>query len=153
MQVASFEDAIAFFDGQVTLSDVNGVGYNLGVGFRWLHWAPFPHRAGADHRLQLLGGRHEHRVGQLLSAGRRELRIARRHVGSARQRLHPHSARSRSSARSPRRATIVFNENFLVLEAIADRNTSFNVAEAEIARRIMPDRDAWAFAGPYVLAN
>ena len=42
MQVQSFEDATAFFDGQATLNDVNGVGYNLGVGFRWLHWSPFP---------------------------------------------------------------------------------------------------------------
>ena len=39
------------------------------------------------------------------------------------------------------------------MESIADRNTSFNVAEAEIARRLMPDRDAWAFVGPYVLTN
>ncbi len=41
MQVANFQDAIAFFDGQATLSDVNGLGYNLGVGFRWLGWTPF----------------------------------------------------------------------------------------------------------------
>ena len=90
MRVASFEDAIAFFDGQATLSDVNGVGYNLGVGFRWLHWVALPARTGTDHGLQLLGRRHEHRSRQLLPAGRPELRIARRHVGFPRERLHPH---------------------------------------------------------------
>ena len=41
MQVVNFDDATAFFDGQVTLNDVNGPGYNLGLGFRWLDYVPF----------------------------------------------------------------------------------------------------------------
>ena len=31
MQVATFDDALMFFDGQVTLNDVQGIGFNIGV--------------------------------------------------------------------------------------------------------------------------
>jgi len=48
---------------------------------------------------------------------------------------------------------IGFQGNFLSEITVADEFSSLNVGEVEVARRLGPDRDAWAFASPYVLAN
>lgn len=152
MQVQSFEDAIAFFDGQVTLNDVNGVGYNLGVGFRWLHWSPFPIEPERITGFSFWtdgtsteSGNFFPQVGlSFESLGDRwDLRI---------NGYIPVGEKSQLGSFTPT-GNISYNENFLVEQTIADRNTSFYVAEAEIAARLMADRDAWAFAGPYTLVN
>lgn len=152
MQVQSFEDAIAFFDGQVTLNDVNGVGYNLGVGFRWLHWSPFPIEPERITGFSFWtdgtsteSGNFFPQIGlSFESLGDRwDLRI---------NGYIPVGQKSQLGSFTPT-GTIGYNQNFLVEQTIADRNTSFYVAEAEIAARLMADRDAWAFAGPYTLVN
>lgn len=152
MQVQSFEDAIAFFDGQVTLNDVNGVGYNLGVGFRWLHGTPFtmePERITGfsfwTDGTSTESGNFFPQVGlSFESLGDRwDLRI---------NGYIPVGQESQLGDFTPT-GSIGYNQNFLVEETFADRNTSFYVAEAEIAARLMADRDAWAFAGPYTLVN
>ena len=152
MRVASFEDAIAFFDGQATLSDVNGVGYNLGVGFRWLHWAPFPLEP------ERITGFSFWTDGTSTEAGNffPQIGLSYESLGDMWDfRVNGYIPIGQESQLGTFNATgaVAFSENFLVMESIADRNTSFNVAEAEIARRLMPDRDAWAFVGPYVLTN
>jgi len=152
MQVQSFEDAIAFFDGQVTLNDVNGVGYNLGVGFRWLHWSPFPIEPERITGFSFWtdgtsteSGNFFPQVGlSFESLGDRwDLRI---------NGYIPVGQKSQLGDFTPT-GNIGYDQNFLVEETIADRNTSFYVAEAEIAARLLSDRDAWAFAGPYTLVN
>ncbi|MGD9636248.1 MAG: beta strand repeat-containing protein, partial [Pirellulales bacterium] len=152
MQIQNFEDAIAFFDGQVTLNDVNGVGYNLGVGFRWLHWSPFPIEPERITGFSFWtdgtsteSGNFFPQIGlSFESLGDRwDLRV---------NGYIPVGQKSQLGSFTPT-GNISYDQNFLVEEAVADRNTSFYVAEAEVAARLLSDRDAWAFAGPYTLVN
>src|SRR6185436_4760091 len=48
MQVATFDDndAAAFLDGQVTLNEVDGVGFNIGVGFRAIDFPSYSMNTG-----------------------------------------------------------------------------------------------------------
>ena len=146
MRVANFQDAIAFFDGQVTLSDVNGVGYNLGVGFRWLGWTPFPLEPERITGFSFWADGSSTESGNFFP----QVGVSYESLGDMWDlRVNgyiPVGKESQIGEFTPTGA-VSFDENFLVQEAIADRNTSFNVGEAEIARRIMGDRDAWAFAG------
>lgn len=152
MQVQNFEDAIAFFDGQVTLNDVNGVGYNLGVGFRWLHWSPFPVEP------QRITGFSFWTDGTSTESGNffPQIGLSFESLGDRWDlRINgyiPVGQKSQLGSFTPT-GNIGYDQNFLVEEAVADRNTSFYVAEAEIAARLLSDRDAWAFAGPYTLVN
>ena len=41
MQVISMDDSAAIFDGQVTMNDIDGVGFNLGAGYRWMNFPPY----------------------------------------------------------------------------------------------------------------
>ncbi len=152
MRITNFEDAIGFFDGQVTLSDVNGVGYDLGVGFRWLHETPF---AGVGERIS---GVSLWTDGTSTASGSffPQIGLSYESLGETwdfRANAYiPVGQATQVGAFKPT-GDIVFSENFLVLEALADQNKSFEVGEIELARRIMPDRDAWAFAGGYALSN
>ncbi len=152
MRIANFEDAIGFFDGQVTLSDENGVGYNLGVGFRWLGWAPFPLEPERITGFSFWTDGTSTDTGNFFP----QVGVSYESLGDLWDlRVNgyiPLGQESQLGTFSPTGNT-TFQDNFLVSETFAIRNTSLNVGEAEIARRIMPDRDAWAFAGPYVLAN
>ncbi len=152
MQVANFDDAIAFFDGQVTLSDQQGVGFNLGVGYRWLQIAPysidnervngwsvwadgtstkednfFP-QVGVS--FESLGELWDLRANSYIPVGKQ------RQVGE----FKPTGDTN-------------FEGNFIseITQAFVD--TSFYAGELEAARRLGAQRDAWAFAGPYFLAN
>lgn len=152
MRVANFEDAIAFFDGQATLSDVNGVGYNLGVGFRWLGWNPVPFEPERITGFSFWADGTSTESGNFFP----QVGLSFESLGEMWDlRVNGYIPVGKESQLGAFRPTggISFDQNFLVQEAVADRNTSLNVAEAEIARRIMRDRDAWAFAGPYALVN
>ena len=35
-QIVTMDDTAAFFDGQVTLNESDGVGFNVGLGYRWI---------------------------------------------------------------------------------------------------------------------
>jgi hypothetical protein len=152
MRIENFEDAIAFFDGQVTLSDVNGVGYNLGVGFRWLGWAPFPSEPERITGFSLWTDGTSTESGSFFP----QIGVSYESLGEMwdfrANGYIPLGTDTQIGAFTPT-GDIVFSENFLVLEALADQNKSFNVGEIEFARRIMHDRDAWGFAGGYALAN
>lgn len=152
MKVWNFDDAITFFDGQVTLNDESGVGFNTGIGVRWMGWTPFPleperitgvsvwadgtHTSSGAFFPQVgvtwesLGDLWDFRANSYIPIGTRD------QVGTFTE-----------------TGDIVFQENFLVSETVADRFTSFNAAELEFARRLGQERDAWMFAGPYALVN
>jgi hypothetical protein len=152
MQVTNFDDATAFFDGQVSLNEDTGIGFNLGVGYRWMAETPLafePERLtgvslwadGTDAHdgnffpqvgvsYESLGDMWDLRVNGYVPVG------ARRQVGH----FNP-------------TGVVGFSGNEIVDQTVADRHTSFDAAELEIARRLGNERDAWAFAGPYVLAN
>ena len=37
-QVVTMDDTSAFFDGQVTMNEADGVGFNVGLGYRWMNY-------------------------------------------------------------------------------------------------------------------
>lgn len=150
MQVVNFDDAVAFFDGQVTLNDDNGTGFNLGVGFRWLDFVPFlseperitgvsvwadgTHTEGGNFFPQVgvtyesLGDMWDFRVNGYIPVGQRT------QVG-----------------KFVSTGEIGFVGNSIAELTQAPVDTSFDVAELEVARRLGAERDAWAFAGGYAL--
>ena len=120
----------------MTLSDVNGVGYNLGVGFRWLGWTPFPLEPERITGFSFWADGTSTESGNFFP----QVGVSYESLGDMWDlRVNgyiPVGQESQIGDFTPTGA-IAFDENFLVQEAIADRNTSFNVGEAEIARRIM----------------
>jgi hypothetical protein len=152
MQVATFEDAIVFFDGQVTLNDVQGVGFNVGLGYRWMDFQPYPDAPGrmqgvsiwadgtrteADNFFPQVGISYES-LGEMW-----DMRV---------NTYIPLGSQDQTGDFLPT-GEIGFEGNSIsqLTQAVVD--SSFYVGEAEFARRLGSDRDAWAFAGPYFLAN
>jgi hypothetical protein len=152
MQMANFEDAVVFFDGQVTLNDVQGVGFNLGVGYRWMD---FPSYGGSPGRMQ--------GVSIWADGASTEANNFFPQVGVSYEALGemwdmrlntyiPLGSEDQVGDFVPT-AGIGFEGNNIsqLTQAVVD--SSFFAGEAEVARRLGPNRDAWAFAGPYFLAN
>jgi hypothetical protein len=152
MQVFNFDRSIAFVDGQVTLNDIQGVGFNVGAGYRWLHYAPYALEgervAGwsiwadgtstrEDNFFPQLGVSFES-LGDLVDA-----------------RINGYIPLGEQDKLGDFRPTgeIDFQSNFIsqITQAVVD--SSFYAAELEVAARLGAERDAWAFAGPYFLAN
>jgi hypothetical protein len=151
-QVVNFDDATAFFDGQVTLNEAQGIGFNVGSGYRWIGDSPFsiePQRVsgvsvwadGTDAHdgnffpqvglsLESLGDMWDMRFNAYIPVG----------------------ARTQTGHFSPT-GLLSFTGNDIVDQTVADQHTSFDVTELEFARRLGSERDAWAFAGPYELWN
>ncbi|MEX2315763.1 MAG: hypothetical protein WD669_01335 [Pirellulales bacterium] len=152
MQVASLQDAVAFFDGQVTLSDEQGVGFNLGLGYRWMNDAPF---AFESQRIQ---GWSVWADGSSTKADNffPQVGVSFESLGELWDlRANGYIPVGQQSQVGDFRVTPVtdFQGNFIsaLTEAVVD--TSFFAGELEVARRLGAERDAWTFAGPYFLAN
>jgi hypothetical protein len=152
MQVVTFEDAIAFFDGQVTLSDVNGVGFNVGVGYRWLSIAPYSSDPERINGISLWGDGTHTEANNFFP----QLGISLESLGEfwdfRGNGYIPIGQNDQVGAFVPT-GEIGFQGNFISELAIATLDSSFYVAEVEVARRLGAQRDAWVFGGSYVLAN
>ncbi len=152
MQVITMEDTAAILDGQVTMNDVDGVGFNVGVGYRWMNfpfysastgrvdgvavWADGTHTAGGNFFPQIgasyesLGESWDLRGNMYIPVGRQDK------VGNFKP-----------------TGQVGFEGNSIAELTKAIKDTSFTVGELEFARRLGAGRDAWAFAGPYFLTN
>lgn len=152
MQVVTLDDTSAFLDGQVTVNESDGVGFNVGLGYRWMSypeysahlgrmqgvslWADGTHTDAGNFfpqvgvSLESLGETWEFRANGYVPVGQQEQVGAFKSTGG-----------------------FNFTGNSLneATQAIVDR--SFYAGDLEIARRMGPHRDAWAFAGPYFVAN
>ena len=152
MQVVSFEDAIAFVDGQVTLSDVNGVGFNVGVGYRWLSIMPFSMEPERITGISLWGDGTSTEADNFFP----QIGISFESLGDMwdlrANGYIPVGADDQVGDFAPT-GVIGFQGNFISEITTATVDSSFYVAELEVARRLGSERDAWGFAGPYVLAN
>ena len=71
MQVITMEDSTAFLDGQVTANDNNGVGFNVGAGYRWIDTPGYAMNAARMEGVSLWADGTQHGGRQFLSAGRR----------------------------------------------------------------------------------
>ena len=153
MRLFDLGNGAAFFDGQVTMNDVDGVGYNVGGGVRWLldqpYWIdPDPMRivglslwsdgssTANDNfftqlgiSLEALGDTWDLRVNGYLPLG----------------------DQSEDGTFTPT-GNSIFVGNGLAEETAALRESALTVGEIELARRI-GNRDAWAFGGAYGMAS
>jgi hypothetical protein len=151
MQVVTMDDTAAFFDGQVTMNESDGVGFNIGLGYRWMSypdyavmgrmegfslWADGTHTDAGNFfpqvgvSLESLGETWEFRANGYIPVGQREQVGAFKPTGG-----------------------FNFTANALNAATQATVDRSFYAGDLEVARRMGPNRDAWAFAGPYFVAN
>lgn len=152
MQVITMEDTAAVLDGQVTMNDTDGVGFNVGVGYRWMNfpfysastgrvdgvavWADGTHTAAGNFFPQIgvsyesLGESWDVRGNMYIPVGPQDK------IGDFRP-----------------TGQIGFQGNSISQLTQAIKDSSLTVGELEVARRLGAGRDAWAFAGPYFLTN
>lgn len=151
MQVVTLDDTSAFVDGQVNMNDKDGVGFNLGLGYRWMTypgysldgrmegvsiWADGTHTQAGNFFPQLgvsyesLGEVWDFRANGYIPVGDEE------QVGQFRP-----------------TDQIGFQGTSLSQVTVATADRFFYAADLEIARRLGAERDAWGFAGPYFVAN
>ncbi|MEO0529505.1 MAG: hypothetical protein AAF266_02895, partial [Planctomycetota bacterium] len=151
MKLMPVEGGMAFLDGQVVLNDESHVGYNLGVGYRWMTLPLFPFSPD-DRKIMgvsvwsdgssIGGSNFFPQIGTSLEflGDRLDFRAN----GYA-----PVGDRTQTRDFAPT-TTNGFTGNGvgLLLQGIED--TALTVGEAELAGRL-GDLDAWAFAGVYGL--
>lgn len=143
-------DGVWFADGQVTLNDDSGMGYNVGVGYRFLTLPLLP---GSFDKQKIAGI-------SLWSDGNATINDHFfTQVGVSMEFLGENWD-VRSNISVPLEDTkigtfsesgdITFVDNFLARETVAGVDEALGVAEVELARRVL-DLDAWAFADVYAL--
>lgn len=149
MKLLDLGDAVTFLDGQVTMNDESHVGYNLGLGYRWMTLPLLPsspdaqkimgvsvwsdgQSVGGDNffpqvgvALEFLGERLDFRANGYAPVGPR--------------------TRTRDFVDT---GSITYSGNTLAPLLIGVEDTSLTLGEAELAGRIA-DLDAWVFGGVY----
>lgn len=152
MQVVTMNDTAAIFDGQVTLNDVDGVGFNLGFGYRWMNFPPYAMDTGRVDGVALwVDGTHTN-AGNFFP----QIGLSYESLGETwdmRANAYIPVGQQDQVGNFKPTGEIGFQGNSIsqLTQAIVD--SSFTVGEVEFARRMGSERDAWAFAGPYFVAN
>ncbi len=144
------DDALTFFDGQVVLNEDQGVGYNLGLGIRFLtdtFFTPDPTRiTGVSVWADGTGTRADNFFAQVGVSWESLGDLWDFRVNG----YAPVSNRFMTGDYEQTGGDPTFFQNNLVLPTVADFDTAFFAAEVEAARRL-GDREAWGFAGAYRL--
>jgi len=144
------DDALTFFDGQVVLNEDQGVGYNLGLGIRFLtdtFFTPDPTRiTGVSVWADGTGTRADNFFAQVGVSWESLGDLWDFRVNG----YAPVSNRFLTGDFQNTGGDPTFFGNNLVLPTVADFDTAFFAAEVEAARRL-GNREAWGFAGAYKL--
>ncbi len=151
-QVITMEDSAAFLDGQVTLNDVNGVGFNVGVGYRIIDFPPYAMDTGRMEGVSLWADGTHTEAGNFFP----QIGVSLESLGEMWDvRANGYIPVGKQDQVGPFKSTgkIGFEGNSISQLTRAVVDSSFTVGEIEIARRMGAERDAWAFAGPYFLTN
>ncbi len=151
MQVISFDDAAIIADGQVTMNDQDGVGFNVGAGYRWMDF-PMVSPEGRVEGIGLFADGQHTEPGNFFP----QIGVSLESLGELwdfRGNIYVPLGAERQVGNFKPTNTIGFQGNSLSELTQAGVDTSFTVGEIEIARRLGAERDAWAFAGPYFVAN
>lgn len=152
MQVLSFDDSIVFFDGQITLNDVQGVGFNLGVGYRWLSFPPYALDTGRVEGISVWADGTSTEASNFFP----QVGLSYESLGEMwdlRANGYIPVGEQDQVGRFRETGVIGFQGNSISELTRAVQDSSFYAGEVELARRLGAERDAWAFAGPYFLAN
>jgi hypothetical protein len=151
MKLITFEDTAAFFDGQVTMNENDGVGFNIGVGYRWMEYPQIDPRGR-------MGGISVWADGTHTDAGNffPQVGVSYESLGELWDlRVNGYIPVGDNDQTGAFRATNVigFSGNSIANITRATEDKSFYSGELEVARRLGDNRDAWAFAGPYFVAR
>jgi hypothetical protein len=152
MQMINFDDRAIFFDGQVTLNDPNGVGFNVGLGYRWMSFQSYASSPGVMQGISIWGDGTHTEAGNFFP----QVGVSYESLGEMwdlRANGYIPVGQDTQVGNFEGTGGIGFQGNSIVNQTQATVETSFFAGEAEIARRLTRERDAWAFAGPYFLAN
>jgi hypothetical protein len=151
MQMWTMDGAAAFVDGQVTMNDIQGVGYNLGLGYRWLHASPFTEMGRMAGVSIWSDGTSTGEGGFFPQIGLSLESLGEMWDWRANGYL-PVGDDTQIGDFAPTGVTTFQGFNLIEqTQAIVD--TSYAVAELEGARRLGSERDAWVYAGPYFVGN
>ena len=152
MQVFNYDDAITFIDGQLTLNDVQGPGFNIGVGCRWLDVVPFPWEPERMLGVSLWADGTSTEANNFFP----QVGISYESLGDMwdfRANGYIPLGKQDQTGKYVSTGEIGFERNFLSELTQATVDHSLNVGEFEVARRLGAERDAWFFAGGYALVN
>jgi hypothetical protein len=147
-----FDDAITFVDGQVTLNDKQGTGFNVGIGYRRLACVPLFWEPERMVGLSVWADGTSTEAGNFFP----QIGISYESLGELwdfrANGYIPIGEEDQFGKFEPTGET-GFLGNFLAELTQATVDHSLNVGELEVARRLGVERDAWLFAGGYALAN
>src|SRR3954468_729589 len=151
-QVITMDDTSAFFDGQVTMNEADGVGFNIGVGYRWMNYPGYAGDLGRMDGISLWADGTHTDAGNFFP----QVGVSWESLGELwEMRANgyiPVGQREQVGAFKPTGET-GFTGNSLATLTQATVDRSFYAADLEFARRLGAQRDAWAFAGPYFVGN
>lgn len=151
-QAINYADSIIFFDGQVTLNDEQGVGFNTGLGYRWMAMTPYTFGAETVQGISLWADGTSTEEDNFFP----QIGVSYESLGELwdlRANGYIPVGDDDQVGDFVPTGEVGFQSNFIsqLTEAVVDQ--SFYAGELELARRLGHERDAWAFAGPYFLAN
>ena len=152
MQVITMDDRAALFDGQVTLNDQNGVGFNLGVGYRWMNFPSYAMDSGRLNGVAIWADGTHTEAGNFFP----QIGLSYESLGElwdVRSNLYVPVGKQDQVGNFKQTGETGFIGNSIAQLTQAVVDSSYTVGEVEFARRLGSERDAWAFAGPYFVTN
>lgn len=152
MQVITMDDRAALFDGQVTLNDANGVGFNLGVGYRWMNFPSYAMESGRLDGVAIWADGTHTEAGNFFP----QIGLSYESLGEVwdvRSNLYVPVGKQDQVGNFKQTGETGFIGNSIAQLTRAVVDSSYTVGEVEFARRLGSERDAWAFAGPYFVTN
>lgn len=152
MQVITMDDRAALFDGQVTLNDANGVGFNLGVGYRWMNFPSYAMESGRLDGVAIWADGTHTEAGNFFP----QIGLSYESLGEiwdVRSNLYVPVGKQDQVGNFKQTGETGFIGNSIAQLTRAVVDSSYTVGEVEFARRLGSERDAWGFAGPYFVTN
>ena len=151
-QIITWDDTAGFFDGQVTLNESDGVGFNLGVGYRWMNFPAYAANSGRMDGVSVWAdGTHTDAGNFFPQVGVSYESLGERWDVRANGYIPIGNDEQVGAFEATNQVGFEGNSISNITRATVDR--SFYAAELEVARRLGNQRDAWGFAGPYFVAN
>jgi hypothetical protein len=151
-QIVTMDDTAAFFDGQVTMNESDGVGFNLGLGYRWMNYPDWAANSGRMDGISLFADGTHTEAGNFFP----QVGVSYESLGEKWDvRANGYIPIGDKEQVGAFKATNVigFEGNSIANITKATVDKPFYAAEVEIARRLGDQRDAWGFAGPYFVGN
>lgn len=149
MKLFQTDGGVTFVDGQVTMSDDSNVGYNLGVGYRWLTLPLLPFSPDA----QKIGGVSIWSDGMSKGDGTYfpqvgvSLELLGDHLDFRANGYAPVGERTQTRDFF-QTGQLAYTGNSIATQLQGVADTALTVGEVEVAGRIA-DLDAWVFGGAY----